>query len=58
LANDPAFLFEAMKGGEKRPWLDLKRSARQLVNAVRDRDTMHGLEIERSENQQIQCPFE
>jgi hypothetical protein len=54
LGANPALLLEAMQRGIKRTLMDLQHFFRNLTNASRDAPSVHRLERERPQNQEVE----
>jgi hypothetical protein len=54
LCGDPAVLLETIQRGIQRPLRNLKRLAGDLFNALGDRPSMFGLDLDGSENEEVE----
>jgi hypothetical protein len=54
LARDPSLLLEPVEGWEQRAWPDRESAAGDLPDTVGNGDSVQGLELQSSKNQQIE----
>ena len=55
LALNPTFVRQPVQGREERPRTHHKHAARHLLNAIRNAHAVKGFQLERPQNQEVEC---